>query len=239
MTKLDRTLIEKDALDRGVLPQFHDGEEITGTCKRIEENIEVYLVSATSEDEWLKSAYNVVIASWVQKPILNATREEMVKTIKYEKFATVPYEAFTATFAVSGLSRQITHQWVRHRTGGYFQESFRNTDLRTHNIRIPESIANDINASFKYRKTIEELFKTYKDLVDIYKIPYEDARAIMPMGTCTYLGATGNLRYWVDYWKARTSEIVQPEHGLIVKLMMEKFKEKRPIIWDIIKERIG
>lgn len=235
--ELDRELIIKDAKNRGLSsPQFHDGEAADIKFET-EDKIRVTFIGGISEMDWIISAYNVVIASWVQEPKLDTPVDEMIRVIKYEKFATVPYEAFNMTIGISGVTRAITHQIVRHRQFGFFQESFRNTDLRVRTFRLPRQIASDEELSKLYKQTIRREVESYMTFVES-GVSFEEAREILPMGTTTYIGMTGNLRAWMGYFQARTSDISQYEHHVLTDKIIDEFKHHYPLIWDIIKDKV-
>lgn len=78
-----------------------------------------------------------------------------------------------------------------------------------------------------------EAHKLYQELIDIGVHP-ESARMCLPLCTPTKLALTGNIRDWIFYLKARTSEHAQKEHQLIAQDIKNIFKDKFPLTYAAV-----
>ena len=85
---------------------------------------------------------------------------------KIKKGHTTPLEHVSFTFEVSGVSRALTHQLVRHRTGKYNQQSQRYVKLGQFDYVIPPSIAKDLELKAKYIEEMERDQEAYDFFVD-------------------------------------------------------------------------
>ena len=79
---------------------------------------------------------------------------------------TTPLEHVSFTFEVSGVSRALTHQLVRHRTGKYNQQSQRYVKLGQFEYVIPPSIAEDPELKARYIEEMERDQEAYDFFVD-------------------------------------------------------------------------
>lgn len=85
---------------------------------------------------------------------------------KIRKGHTTPLEHVSFTFEVSGVSRALTHQLVRHRTGKYNQQSQRYVKLGQFEYVIPPSIAEDPILKARYIEEMERDQQAYDFFVD-------------------------------------------------------------------------
>ena len=85
---------------------------------------------------------------------------------KIKKGHTTPLEHVSFTFEVSGVSRALTHQLVRHRTGKYNQQSQRYVKLGQFEYVIPPSIAEDPELKARYIEEMERDQEAYDFFVD-------------------------------------------------------------------------
>ena len=115
-------------------------------------------------------------------------------------------------------------------------------------VRIPNELNKHNNGTdiLKYKKSnlydkyvnhVKNGRQLYKEMID-EGVPMEQARAIMPMGTCTKIAVTMRLREMIDYFKGRTSEIAQDEHTYLVCLMAKEMKEKQPEFFKFITKKV-
>lgn len=80
---------------------------------------------------------------------------------------TSPLEHCCVTFAVSGVSRTLTHQLVRHRTGKYNQQSQRYINFRDFDFILPPRFAKNCVARAEFMKAMEEDAIRYENLLEI------------------------------------------------------------------------
>jgi flavin-dependent thymidylate synthase len=249
--ELPYDLIRADAEQRGLKPMWHFREPIDVKFET-EDEVKVKFIGGSDFNSWVNEAYQISSATWTDK-VIDKTQIEMWESIKKEKYPTVPFECFTFTIAIENVSRAILAQVQRHRglylhQLGYGELSTRNTDLRKCIIRIPKSIVNSPTEQ-RYKDTMLNVMQFYADMIDgkAYNydssfdsgVPFEEARMVVPLGLCTYVTITGNVRVWMDYFKARSQTISQYEHAVLVDKIIDVFKAKYPMMWELIKERCG
>ena len=155
-------------------------------------------------------------------------------------------EHFTMTFAVSGVSRALTHQLVRHRIGiSYSQQSQRYVNMEEFEYVTPASMddrvivesydffANrDVYITIRkeYADIMEYLRKCYKRMVDA-GIPEEDARYILPNACCTNIIVTVNARELRHIAEERMCAKAQWEIRELVTEMVRQAKEVAPTLF--------
>ena len=140
-------------------------------------------------------------------------------------------EHFTMTFAVSGVSRALTHQLVRHRLASYSQQSQRYVNMDEFEYVIPESIKSDRFALDDYTDLMQYINDLYGAMVNDYHIPEEDARYILPNACCTNIIVTVNARELRLIAENRMCARAQWEIRQLVTKMVKQAKEVAPTIF--------
>ena len=69
------------------------------------------------------------------------------------------------TFAISDVSRSLTHQLVRHRIASYSQQSQRYVNLTEPTYVIPPKIAKNKTMEKAYKQTMEKIWEEYNNLI--------------------------------------------------------------------------
>lgn len=133
--------------------------------------------------ETIYKAYKQCYAKGKAKDIVIPTKEiknggASTRVVDYEKMEnfivplmndghTSPLEHCCVTFAVSGVSRALTHQLVRHRTGKYNQQSQRYVDFTNFEFVLPNRFSKEQNtlAYNEFYKAMEEDAEHYDNLV--------------------------------------------------------------------------
>lgn len=130
------------------------------------------------------------------------------------------FEHATATFYITGISRSLTHELVRHRHFSYSQLSRRYTPEAAARVVEPEVIAADpeLHALFAeavdagqaaYRKLLAGLETRLADgrnAVLRRKQARQAARAVLPNATESRIVVTGNYRAWRHFVAVRATE---------------------------------
>jgi len=195
--------------------------------------------SAKSEvyDSFIDAAYNAMVSTWTKHPESAPAfgeKERVVSEIIRRKEATVPLETLSLTFSLEGISRQTTHQLVRHRAMGYGQESMRICDNRLADVRLPSKIAKAKPEMLtRFKNLLIRVKEVYAEMID-EGIPIEQARVILPIGTITYIVETGNLRAWLGVWSSRWAAGVQDEHRLITCAELGELKTTMPQLHSLL-----
>ncbi|TFG00300.1 MAG: FAD-dependent thymidylate synthase [Promethearchaeota archaeon] len=136
-----------------------------------------------------------------------------------------------ASFRISGVSRALTHQLVRHRMASFTQKSQRYVNESNFNYIEPDDIKNDKNAHELYTNFMENIRTHYKQLRDL-GIKKEDARFILPNATESELVLTANFRELRHMIQLRGEKAAQWEIRRLVIKMLKILKEKVPSVFQ-------
>ena len=219
------------------------------------ETIKIDLLSASNYKDWVKGSVYASLCTWDTTPQLPVSKllempfEEQEKKLLFmltKRPISVALEGAVFTFKITGIPRSMTHQIVRHRQMSFGQQSYRVSSCYSDPVRLPPSLQEDIDLGNEnavvlkeqYIDTVKQVRAVYKNLIE-FGIPMEQARNIMPMGTCTKIGVTMRLRDMIDYFKGRTSEIAQDEHTYIVCLIAKEMRDKQPEFFKFIKSKVN
>jgi thymidylate synthase (FAD) len=129
-------------------------------------------------------------------------KEFIKKLIKWGHLSVIEHSY--ATFYISGVSRVLTHQLVRHRIASYTQKSQRYVNENNFSYTIPDSIKQNDKYYNKYLKLMDTIRDFYKEMSN-NEIPNEDARFILPNATHSEIVMTANLREWRHVLELRGS----------------------------------
>jgi thymidylate synthase (FAD) len=124
--------------------------------------------------------------------------------------STIEHVVFT--FGISGVSRTLSHQLVRHRAGVAFdQQSQRYVTFKKAATMLPQTIAEaSPDVRERYEDQVEGSMALYSELVGA-GIPGEDARFVFPNATRTNLVMTTNLRALIHMSGLRLCTMAQWE----------------------------
>lgn len=128
------------------------------------------------------------------------------------------------TFHISGVSRALTHQLVRHRLASYAQRSQRYCGENEFNYVIPPSIRKNEEAYKHYSNFMRECNELYEDLQKA-GIPNEDARYVLPNACETTIEVKMNGRTLIHFFNERLCTRAQWEIRQIA-MMMKKCVEE-------------
>jgi len=134
------------------------------------------------------------------------------------------------TFAISDVSRSLTHQLVRHRIASYAQQSQRYVNLNEPNYVTPPKIEKNKEMKKAYDKTMENIWTEYNKLLKL-DIPAEDARFVLPNATCTNIIVTMNARSLLNFFELRCCQHAQWEIRKLANKMLQEVKKVAPNIF--------
>jgi len=134
------------------------------------------------------------------------------------------------TFAISDVSRSLTHQLVRHRIASFSQQSQRYVNLNEPNYVTPPKIAKNKQMKKAYDQTMKMIWKEYNKLLEM-DIPAEDARYVLPNATCTNIIVTMNARSLLNFFELRCCLHAQWEIRTLANLMLKEVKKAAPTIF--------
>jgi len=104
-------------------------------------------------------------------------------------------EHVSATFRMTGVSRAMTHQLVRHRLCSFTQQSQRYVDEKKFGFVEPESIRKSPAAHELFQRAMDEAREAYRRLQEL-GVRNEDARFVLPNAVESQIVVTANLREW-------------------------------------------
>ena len=164
-------------------------------------------------------------------------------------------EHATATFYITGVSRALTHELIRHRHLSYSQLSQRFVDESEANIVIPpavtESTATVVYDTEDFRDDLDgsltealewwaqDALLNYEEIVEALqgeglprKQAREAARAVLPNMTETRIVVTGNLRAWHEVIERRTAPDADAEFQQVAGLIRDELQKLAPAIFQ-------
>ena len=143
--------------------------------------------------------------------------------------STIEHVVFT--FGITGVSRTLSHQLVRHRAGVAFdQQSQRYVTFKKAATMLPQTIAEaDPDVRERYEDQIEGAMSLYGDLVGA-GIPGEDARFVFPNATRTNLVMTTNLRALIHMSGLRLCTMAQWEIRRLFQLIRHEIFSVSPFL---------
>ena len=142
------------------------------------------------------------------------------------------------TFAISGVTRALSHQLVRHRAGTAFdQQSQRYVSFKQRdNYTVPDSIANgDLpdDLAGRFQRAIDENLDLYGQLLQA-EVPAEDARFIFPNAMQTNLIMTVNLRQLIHMSGLRLCTMAQWEIRRLFQLIRHEVFTVSPFLGSFL-----
>ena len=143
-------------------------------------------------------------------------------------------EHASATFRITGVSRALTHQLVRHRHFSFCQQSQRYVKENEPKYVSPE-FPND-EAKKIYDDFMKSAWETYSKLFEV-GMKKEDARFVLPNAACTEIVVTGNFREWHQFLDLRLDVHAQWEIRALSNMILDKLMEIAPNIFDDLVEK--
>ncbi|MBO0827719.1 MAG: FAD-dependent thymidylate synthase [Streptosporangiales bacterium] len=151
----------------------------------------------------------------------------------------------TVTFYLTGVSRSLTHELIRHRHFSYSQLSQRYVPERDAAMVEPEVIANDPELHELFVRAGEQALGAYTDLLEALSKKFADvesatmrrkqarqaARAVLPNATETRIVVTGNYRAWRHFVAMRASEGADVEIRELAIACLHELKRVAPNVF--------
>jgi len=140
-------------------------------------------------------------------------------------------EHIVFTFALSGVSRTLSHQLVRHRAGVAFdQQSQRYVKYKGAATMLPATIAEgDPELRTRYEEQVDGALGLYEELLGA-GVPGEDARFVFPNATRTNLVMTTNLRALIHMSGLRLCTMAQWEIRRLFQLIRHEVFNVSPFL---------
>ena len=148
-------------------------------------------------------------------------------------------EHASATFRISGVSRAMTHQLVRHRICSFSQQSQRYVNESqfeyvippsVFDLKIPDNIV-PFDPVSEFKKDMETIQKMY----DKWKrcgLKNEDARFVLPNACCSEIVITANFREWRTIFGLRCDKHAQWEIRNVMMNIMTVLHGEAPSVFE-------
>lgn len=193
----------------------------------------VKLISFSPNPEKIPAMAAKLTHSKTKPEELDKSSEKELQTIleqvmKLGHTSIVEHTSFT--FAISDVSRSLTHQLVRHRIASYAQQSQRYVNLNEPHYVIPPTIEKDTQMKKAYEKTMAVIWDQYNKLLTL-GIPAEDSRYVLPNATYTNIIVTMNARSLLNFFELRCCLHAQWEIRRLAQNMLQEVKKIAPHIF--------
>jgi len=196
--------------------------------------IQVKLVTHTPDPELaVVAAARTCIRDMDYETVCAELREEdiqrILRTVILKNQHSV-LEHVNFTFAISGVSRVLTHQLVRHRIASYSQLSQQRTDSSYLKFTIPPEIHHDPELEEECKSMMIQCKELYRRLIQC-GVSRNSARYILPAGFTTRIIATMNARSLFNLLAQRECEVEEWEFRQVAHLMHAELMQVAPHIF--------
>ncbi len=183
----------------------------------------------------------------VQGEISHEQQSAFVRSVLESGHAS-PVEHVSFTFAISGVSRALTHQLVRHRIASYSQQSQRYVDGSDFEYIIPPKIAANPEAKAYFEDTMQYVGEAYKKIKAVLEADSprgsgnEDARFVLPQAANSNIVVTMNVRSLLHFFEHRCCTRAQWEIRNLANAMLSLCQGVCPELFDLAGakcERLG
>jgi len=145
-------------------------------------------------------------------------------------------EHASASFVVSGVSRVVTHELVRHRIGtAYSQRSQRYVNEREPDFVMPDEIKGNEEAEKTFLKAMDDAWNSYRRLQEL-GFKNEIARYVLPNACSTKISVTMDFRAWRHFLKLRLSKRAQPEIRKLAQALFDELVNIAPSCFEDLKD---
>ena len=163
-----------------------------------------------------------------------ASREKMAELVQkcISSGHTSVLEHVSFTFAISGVSRALSHQLVRHRMASYSQQSQRNVKAGELEYVCPPSLEDETSAGRAFFLDALKIAEhAYRVLLDS-GVPAEDARFVLPQACATNIVMTMNCRALLHFFEERSCNKAQWEIHRMAMEMMSCMVDELPEVFN-------
>lgn len=192
--------------------------------------MEVELIAFTPEPDIIASVASLLTHSKSNfKELKNKDKEKLKKILRavIDMGHTSVVEHACFTFAISGVSRALTHQLVRHRIASYSQQSQRYVEQELKYV-VPPSIKGNLRE--EYEDMMRKIWIFYEKLKE--HVPIEDARYTLPNASCSNIIVSMNARSLMNFFELRCCLHAQWEIRKLAWKMLKLVKKVAPTIFE-------
>ncbi|MFD7654833.1 FAD-dependent thymidylate synthase [Actinosynnema sp. NPDC059797] len=179
--------------------------------------------------------------SWGKPNPATATNAGYIKHIIEVGHLSV-LEHGSVSFYLTGISRSLTHELIRHRHFSYSQLSQRYVPERDAAMVEPDVIANDPELHELFLKAAQASVDAYNELLKGLETKFQDApsatlrrkqarqaaRAVLPNATETRIVVTGNYRAWRHFIAMRATEHADVEIRALAVECLRQLQKAAP-----------
>lgn len=192
-------------------------------------------------DELAEEAGRLCYESWNRPNPATATNQGYIANILGQGHFSV-LEHGSATFYIDGVTRNFTHELIRHRHLSFSEVSQRYVDVGEFPfVRHPgldeidgiqQNWIDEVvdTARYVYRRIVEDLTTAGTPR----KKARQAARHVLPSGTETKILVTGNHRAWREVLGKRLSPAADEEFRQVAMLLLDELKDVAPAIYQDI-----
>lgn len=137
------------------------------------------------------------------------------------------------TFRISGVSRALTHQLVRHRVASFAQRSQRYCMEDGFEFVTPNTVSKNEQAAGIYEQTVDAIRQAYAALIEL-GVPAEDARMLLPNACCSEICVKMNLRELIHFCNERLCACAQWEIRAMTREMVKAVSEVAPELKELL-----
>ncbi|WP_199439016.1 FAD-dependent thymidylate synthase [Umezawaea beigongshangensis] len=151
----------------------------------------------------------------------------------------------SVSFYITGISRSLTHELIRHRHFSYSQLSQRYVPEREAAMVEPDVIANDPELHARFLAAAEASVAAYNDLLKGLEEKFSDvssatlrrkqarqaARAVLPNATETRIVVSGNYRAWRHFVAMRATEHADVEIRELAVQCLRQLQKAAPNVF--------
>ncbi len=154
-------------------------------------------------------------------------------------------EHSSATFYLTGLSRSVTHELIRHRHFSYSQLSQRYLPPDGPQVVEPAAIADDPELHATFQRAVDVSSAAYAELLAALELraasapdgtlarkqARQAARAVLPTSVATAIVVTGNYRAWRHFIGMRATEAADVEIRGLAIAILEQLQQLAPRVF--------
>jgi thymidylate synthase (FAD) len=211
--------------------------------------IDVKLLDHTADPiRSLYLAYRTAYSSLTPQQIVERiereriTRDQMLEFVekRLETGHASPLEQCWFEFAISGVSRAFSHQFVRHRIGISFeQQSQRYVQFKRGEFpyTVPETVR-QAGMAEKMEEAFRRLGRLYQELIEA-GVPAEDARFLLPNATSTNFKVVVNFQELLHICDLRLCTRAQWEFRKVAALMRAEIHRSVPELARYLQPKCG
>lgn len=185
-------------------------------------------------DELAEAAGRLCYLSWERPNPATATNKGYIANIIAQRHFSV-LEHASATFYIDGVSRNFTHELIRHRHLSFSEVSQRYVDVGEFEVVTHPSLRDlPIREAAQVRSVAEAARGAYRAVVAVLsrtssrKEARQAARFVLPSGLETRILVTGNLRAWREVLEKRLSPTADLEFQEVAQKILVELREIAP-----------